>query len=91
MKNSDDEKLCDILIGEAVVELLARNEAISWGSLLGKLQAALDAGDVEVRIAKMAIEEVKAGMASRYTSGISIDNPNDTIRLSGTSCSSTKH
>ncbi|EOS94932.1 hypothetical protein LU631_22350 [Erwinia tracheiphila] len=92
MKNNDDDKLCDILIGEAVMELLARDEAISWGSLLGKLRAALDVGDVEVRIVEMAIKEVKAGMASRGTSGsISLDNSGTILRLSGATGSPTRH
>lgn len=92
MKKSDDDKLCDILIGKAVMDLLARDEAISWGSLLGKLQAALDAGDVEGRIAKMAIEEVMAEMASRGTSGnLNMDSPGGQIRISANYGGPTKH
>ncbi|EXU75797.1 MULTISPECIES: hypothetical protein [Erwinia] len=91
MKNSDDEKLCDILIGEAVMELLAGDKAISWSSLLKKLQAMLEAGNSDPRIVMMAIEEVKAGMASRSTSGSISMEMESVIGMSANLSAPTKH
>lgn len=42
MKNNFDDKMADIIIGEAVTALLDDNVAISWAALNDRLQAMLD-------------------------------------------------
>jgi len=42
MKKEFEEKMTEILIGEAVTDLLDANAAISWTALLDRLRAGLD-------------------------------------------------
>lgn len=66
MNKIDDEKLCDILIGEAVIELLSDKARISRRALLTKLQAMLEGEKDESRrrATKLAIREVRSEMNS---------------------------
>ncbi|MFJ5159994.1 hypothetical protein ACIP6T_12540 [Pantoea sp. NPDC088449] len=71
MKNSDEEKLCDILIGEAVVRLLREKGRISQRALLTKLRLMLNAehDEVRMRATKLAIRDVEAEMVRRDSPG----------------------
>lgn len=66
MNKIDDEKLCDILIGEAVIELLGDKVRISCHALLTRLQAKLEGekDDQRRRAAALAIKEVGSEVAS---------------------------
>lgn len=64
MKNDFDEKMTEIIIGEAVTALLDASAAVSWSALLVKLHSALDAETDEhrIRAGLRAIEEVRKEM-----------------------------
>lgn len=66
MNKIDDGKLCDILIGEAVIELLGDKARISRHALLTRLQAKLESekDDQRRRAVALAIKEVGSEMAS---------------------------
>ncbi|MFJ5158938.1 hypothetical protein ACIP6T_07160 [Pantoea sp. NPDC088449] len=63
MKNSDDKKLCDILIGEAVIELFNEDAPVSRATLIGQLEKMLHAADTpeKKRVARLALETIKTG------------------------------
>ncbi|MDY0928864.1 hypothetical protein SOM41_21185 [Enterobacter sp. CFBP8995] len=65
MKNHGEEKLCDLLIGEAVLALLHEKVGISRRALLSKLQFMLEAEEDEERVhaIKLAIQDVKGEIA----------------------------
>lgn len=65
MKNHDDEKLCDLLIGEAVIALLREKVGISRRALLSKLELMLKAEEDEerARATLLAIQDVKKEIA----------------------------
>ncbi|WP_277976067.1 hypothetical protein [Pantoea endophytica] len=65
MKNHDDEKLCDLLIGEAVIALLREKVGISRRALLSKLELMLKAEEDEerARATLLAIQDVKIDIA----------------------------
>lgn len=65
MKNHDDEKLCDLLIGEAVIALLREKVGISRRALLSKLELMLKAEEDEkrARATLLAIQDVKTEIA----------------------------
>jgi len=67
MKNELEEKLTEILIGEAVTELLDANAAISWTALLDSLRASLDkeTDEYRIRAGLRAIDEVRREMQVR--------------------------
>ncbi|WHQ73460.1 hypothetical protein [Pantoea sp. Lij88] len=68
MKNSDENKLCNILIGEAVIALFNEGVHISWRRLLGKLQTVLDGSADDLKrahAARLAIQDIQAEMAIR--------------------------
>lgn len=64
MKNSHDEKMTEVIIGEAVSELLSAGMDISWAALLNKLRAALNGETDEDRLRAVvrAIDEVRREM-----------------------------
>ncbi|WP_065647582.1 hypothetical protein [Pantoea eucrina] len=67
MKKEFEEKLTEILIGEAVTDLLDANAAISWTALLDRLRVGLDKETDEdrIRAALRAIDEVRREMQVR--------------------------
>ncbi|WP_336767696.1 hypothetical protein [Pantoea endophytica] len=60
MKNSNDKQLCDIAIGDAVMELFNQDAPVSRTTLLAQLEKMIHAGVTaeEVRIARLALELV---------------------------------
>lgn len=64
MKNTPEDDMTEILIGEAVTELLETRAAISWNALLQKLQSAMSKETSEVRsqAIQRAINEVRQEM-----------------------------
>lgn len=78
MKKEFEEKMTEILIGEAVTDLLDANAAISWTALLDRLRAGLDKETDEhrIRAGLRAIDEVRREMqvrASEKVPGIEPD------------------
>ena len=67
MKKEFEEKMTEILIGEAVTDLLDANAAISWTALLDRLRAGLDQETDEhrIRAGLRAIDEVRREMQVR--------------------------
>lgn len=67
MKNTPEDDMTEILIGEAVTELLETRAAISWHALLQKLQSAMNKETSEVRsqAIQRAIDEVRQEMQSK--------------------------
>ncbi|WP_312180976.1 hypothetical protein [Pantoea sp. CTOTU46764] len=65
MNNNGEEKLCDLLIGEAVLALLQEKAGISRRALLAKLQFMLEAEQDEERAhaTKLAIQDVMSEIA----------------------------
>lgn len=64
MKNSNDKQLCDIAIGDAVMELFNQDAPVSRTTLLAQLEKMIHA-DVtaeEVRIARLALNVVKSSI-----------------------------
>ncbi|KTR91777.1 hypothetical protein [Pantoea dispersa] len=64
MKNNFDDKMADIIIGEAVTALLDDNVAISWAALNDRLQAMLDCetDSDRIRAVLRVIEDVRREM-----------------------------
>lgn len=62
MKNSNDKQLCDIAIGDAVMELFNQDAPVSRATLLAQLEKMIYAGDTaeDVRVARLALELVKS-------------------------------
>jgi len=67
MKNDFEEKMADIMIGEAVTALLDEDVAISWAVLTDRLRAAIEheTDEDRVRAGLRAIEEVRREMHIR--------------------------
>jgi probable RcsB/C two-component-system connector len=67
MKNDFEEKMADIMIGEAVTALLDEDVAISWAVLTERLRAAIEheTDEDRVRAGLHAIEEVRREMQIR--------------------------
>jgi len=74
MSSFSDEKMTELIIGEAVTELLNDNAAITWSALLDKLHAiaASERDEERAKAALMAIGEVRAEMGNSKTES---DNP----------------
>ena len=64
MKNSNDKQLCDIAIGDAVMELFNQDEPVSRTTLLAQVEKMIHAGVTaeEVRIARLALNVVKSSI-----------------------------
>lgn len=67
MKNDFDEKMADIMIGEAVTALLDEDVVISWKVLMDRLRSAVEneTDEDRVRAGLIAIEEVRREMDIR--------------------------
>jgi len=67
MKSTPEDEMTEILIGEAVTELLETRAAISWNALLQKLLSALnkETSEVRIRAIQRAIGEVRQEMQSK--------------------------
>lgn len=67
MKNDFEEKMADIMIGEAVTALLDEDVDISWAVLKDRLRAAIEneTDEDRVRAGLRAIEEVRQEMHIR--------------------------
>lgn len=66
MYRSEDEKLTDVMIGEAVLTLLKSDKPVSSNALIAQLELmAADADDdVKVSVIRKAITEVRNGMVA---------------------------
>ncbi|PJZ04125.1 hypothetical protein PRCB_17775 [Pantoea rodasii] len=67
MKNIFDDKMADIMIGEAVTALLDEDVTISWAALTDRLRANIrgETDEERVRAGQRAIEEVGREMKIR--------------------------
>ncbi len=67
MKNDFEEKMADIMIGEAVTALLDDDVTISWAALTDRLRSAIEneTDEDRVRAGLRAIEEVRREMQIR--------------------------
>ncbi|KHJ69724.1 hypothetical protein QU24_02360 [Pantoea rodasii] len=67
MKNDFEEKMADIMIGEAVTALLDDDVTISWAALTDRLRAAIEneTDEDRIRAGLRAIEEVRREMRIR--------------------------
>jgi probable RcsB/C two-component-system connector len=67
MKNNFDDKMADIIIGEAVTALLNEDVAISWAALTDRLRSAIEneTDEDRIRAGLRAIEEVRREMDMR--------------------------
>ncbi|WP_338563928.1 hypothetical protein [Erwinia sp. E_sp_B04_7] len=70
MYKNEDEKLIDILLGEAVMVLLKDDAAISNAALIRQLQAmaSAESDTVRQRACRRAISEVRSYMAADHES-----------------------
>lgn len=66
MYRSEDEKLTDVMIGEAVLTLLKSDKPVSSDALITQLErmAAEADDDVKVSVIRKAITEVRNGMVA---------------------------
>lgn len=65
MKHSDDDKMIDILIGEAVLSLLHENGPISSAALVARLELMSENEDAaQVSLLHRAIVEVREGIST---------------------------
>jgi len=66
MYRSEDEKLTDVMIGEAVLILLKSDKPVSSNALIAQLElmAANADEDTKVSVIRKAITEVRNGMAA---------------------------
>ncbi len=67
MKNDFEDKMADIMLGEAVTALLDEDVAISWAALTDRLRSAIEIEKDEdrIRAGLRAIEEVRREMHIR--------------------------
>jgi len=67
LKNDFEEKMADIMIGEAVTALLDEDVAISWAALTDRLRSAVEneTDEDRIRAGLRAIEEVRREMHIR--------------------------
>ncbi|NIG20670.1 hypothetical protein F3J37_18500 [Pantoea sp. Al-1710] len=67
MKNDFEDKMADIMLGEAVTALLDEDVAISWAALTDRLRSAIEIETDEdrIRAGLRAIEEVRREMHVR--------------------------
>lgn len=66
MSSFSDDKMTELIIGEAVTELLNDNATINWSSLLDKLHriVASETNDERAKAALRAIGEVREEMGN---------------------------
>lgn len=71
MKNTFDDKMTEIMIGEAVTALLDEDVAINWIALTERLRAAVEGETDEdrIRAGMRAIEEVRREMNAQKETG----------------------
>jgi len=85
MYRSEDEKLTDVMIGEAVLTLLKSDKSVSSNALIEQLELmAADADDNEkVTAIRKAITEVRNGMvaARKRVKGDSAERDNKSHRM----------
>jgi len=85
MYRSDDEKLTDVMIGEAVLTLLKSDKPVSSNALINQLElmAAETDDDAKVMTIRKAIIEVRNGMAAarKRASSVPPDRENVSHRL----------
>ncbi|WP_337010943.1 hypothetical protein [Pantoea sp. AS142] len=85
MYRSEDEKLTDVIIGEAVLTLLKSDKSVSSNALIEQLELmAADADDnAKVAIIRKAITEVRNGMiaARKRVKGDLAERENTTHRM----------
>ena len=85
MYRSEDEKLTDVMIGEAVLTLLKSDKPVSSNALIAQLELmAADADDsVKVSVIRKAITEVRNGMvaARKRVKGDSAERDNKSHRM----------
>ncbi|KJV42932.1 hypothetical protein VH86_24565 [Pantoea sp. BL1] len=67
MKNDFEDKMADIMLGEAVTALLDEEVAISWAALTDRLRSAIEheTDEDRIRAGLRAIEEVRREMRLR--------------------------
>jgi len=86
MYRSEDEKLTDVMIGEAVLTLLKSDKPVSSNALIAQLELmAADADeDAKVAIIRKAIVEVRNGMvaARKRVNGEMTERDNAAHRMS---------
>ncbi|RNA76629.1 hypothetical protein [[Curtobacterium] plantarum] len=85
MYRSEDEKLTDVMIGEAVLTLLKSDKPVSSNALIAQLELmAADADDdVKVSVIRKAITEVRNGMvaARKRVQGYGAERDNTAHRM----------
>ncbi|MBS6035151.1 MULTISPECIES: hypothetical protein [Pantoea] len=85
MYRSDDEKLTDVMIGEAVLTLLKSDKPVSSNALINQLElmAAETDEETKVKTIRKAITEVRNGMvaARKRASGGLPERENASHRL----------
>lgn len=97
MYRSEDEKLTDVMIGEAVLTLLKSDKPVSSSALITQLEMMADEADegAKVAIIHKAIAEVRNGMiAARKRARGDVaehDNPAHRMNTDGPPDGSKKH
>lgn len=85
MYRSEDEKLTDVMIGEAVLTLLKSDKPVSSNALIAQLElmAANADDDTKVSVIRNAITEVRNGMvaARKRLQGDGAERDNTTHRM----------
>lgn len=85
MYRSDDEKLTDVMIGEAVLTLLKSDKPVSSNALINQLELMAAETDEEAKVTtiRKAITEVRNGMvaARKRTNSTFADRENASHRL----------
>lgn len=85
MKSSFDEKLMEVVLGEAVTELLEAREAVTWHALLDKLHIKVNtpADPHRLQAKTQAIEHIRNEMRLR----LALVEKTDDAALMSLSCS----
>lgn len=97
MYRSEDEKLTDVMIGEAVLTLLKSDKSVSSNALIEQLELMVaDADDNEkVTVIRKAITEVRNGMVAARKrvkgDGAERDNKSHRMNSDGPPDGSKKH
>ena len=81
MKHNDDDKIIDILIGEAVLSLLHENGPISSMALVARLEQMAENEDAaKVALLHQAIVEVREGISTARNRNHAEPSANDSHR-----------
>ncbi|KJV30210.1 hypothetical protein VH86_07595 [Pantoea sp. BL1] len=83
MNRSDDERLTDIVMGDAVLQLLQKAGPVTNSALLDKLRfmASMESNSTRQKALQRAMAEVMNNMQSSNTEGVTLKDTNNVTHI----------